>query len=450
MKDAIARTGDKITVPATISLPEAVNVLRNQIEYENKEVSISETLNGCYWDGARAFYIAMTEKFGWVHGQIDRGMWGEKIYPEFTSIPSGVNSTELVPSGKFQVPGIEGVLQTSYNKDHRGVVRFVINAVVKRRHEEDIRDLADRARKILATRSLYRGKAIRVRFTNDGRDIPLMQPEFMDVSGATESALVLPDKIHDAVHTSVFTPIKSTEMCRKHGIPLKRGVLLAGLYGTGKTMTAYVAANLAEKHGWTFLYCERAEELSDTVRFAMQYQPAIIFCEDIDQVLSGDRSVDMNDILNIIDGIESKGMEIMTVLTTNALESINPAMLRPGRLDAVINFTAPDAVAAARLVRQYARDTMDHDTDLTAAGEILAGKIPAVIRECVERAKLSQIKLGVGEHMKITGEAVADAASQMTLQLDLLNRKDEAPSANEALGAALRSVVTEAVTEANS
>jgi transitional endoplasmic reticulum ATPase len=59
--------------------------------------------------------------------------------------------------------------------------------------------------------------------------------------------------------------------------------------------------------------------------------------------------------LNEIDGVESKGKELITILTSNHAENINQAMLRPGRLDAVLSIQAPDAFAAEKLIRLYAR-----------------------------------------------------------------------------------------------
>ena len=75
----------------------------------------------------------------------------------------------------------------------------------------------------------------------------------------------------------------------------------------------------------------------------------------------------MDEILNVIDGIESKGTEIITVLTTNNLGNITSAMLRPGRLDAIVSVRAPDAKAAQQLVRLYAGTLLAADDDLQFA-----------------------------------------------------------------------------------
>src|SRR3546814_9239016 len=160
-------------------------------------------------------------------------------------------------------------------------------------------------------------------------------------------------------------------------------------------MAATVASRLAVDAGVTYVYIPRADELPDAIEFAKQYQsPAcVIFCEDVDRVTNGDRSVEMDDILNLLDGIDTKNNHIITVLTTNDLQSINPAMLRPGRLDAVIDVTPPDAQAVEKLLRLYGGDAIAADTNLEEAGRVLAGNIPAVIAEVGKRAKLAQLRL---------------------------------------------------------
>jgi transitional endoplasmic reticulum ATPase len=242
------------------------------------------------------------------------------------------------------------------------------------------------------------------------------------------------------------------EYCKKYKIPLKRGILLSGTYGTGKTLVSYATARLCLEQGWTFLMTERADELVNMIDFAKQYQPAVVFCEDIDRVVAGERSVDMDEILNIIDGVESKNTEIMIVLTTNHVEKIHRAMLRPGRLDAVINVLPPDAQAVEKLIRLYGRGLVPVSEDLTAVGEALAGEIPAVIRECIERAKLYAISDGSlnGNQITITGDNLLTASKSMRSQLELLRDKKELTKTPEVLfGESLSECIQKNVIESN-
>jgi len=187
--------------------------------------------------------------------------------------------------------------------------------------------------------------------------------------------------------------------------------------------------------------------LAFAVQFARRFQPAVIFSEDIDQALAGPRrDTRVNAILNTIDGIESKGTEIMVLLTTNHLDKLNRAMLRPGRLDAVIPVLPPDKPAAIQLVTKYAGKLLAATPEeLDGVGDTLAGQLPAVIREACERAKLSAIA-NHGDAEQITADDLLDASKGMALQVELL--KDEQPDEREpiekaadTLGLAIRTAV---------
>jgi transitional endoplasmic reticulum ATPase len=223
---------------------------------------------------------------------------------------------------------------------------------------------------------------------------------------------------------------------------------LAGNFGTGKTLAAYVAAKLAVDHGHTFIYCESIEEFSQVMEFARLYAEggkiAIVFCEDIDKLLKGERSINMDQVLNILDGVDSKRHEIMSVFTTNDVEQVHQAAVRPGRIDAIIHVQRPDADAAIRLVRLYAGDRLPVDESLVEVGETLSGNIPAVIRECVERSKLYAIGLGEFEHL--TSGAILASARTMKMQLELLEEKrDIKPSEMAVFGTHMGEQIAKAI-----
>jgi ATP-dependent 26S proteasome regulatory subunit len=147
--------------------------------------------------------------------------------------------------------------------------------------------------------------------------------------------------------------------------------------------------------------------------------------------VSGERNAEIDDILNTIDGVTSKNAEIITVLTSNHAADINPAMLRPGRLDVILSIQPPDAEAAEKLMRIYGRGLIPDHASLKKSGKALAGKIPAVIRECVERAKLYVIsRVGDGP-FKLADEDVANAAAGMEHHLKLLAGKQPDPETPE-------------------
>ncbi|EHS7647027.1 ATP-binding protein [Salmonella enterica] len=436
--------GDKITIPQGMSVSDAIDTLERQRDYLEEEVEISRTFEVFPWDGANALQICLKNKYGWAAAEGTPGFFGKRP-PKMITIEVGYNQTKRVPWGRFSLPGVEGFIQTSASKT-KGRVCFAIVGQVKRKDEANIEALFNTIGEYLKENSIYAGKAIKIRFRDDaGNLLEMPEPHFLDTSFISRDMLVYSREVEEAIATNLFTPIERLQDCVANDIPVKRGVLLGGPYGTGKTMAATVASKLAVDNGITYLYVPHCDELADAIEFAKQYNrtAAVVFCEDIDRGMSGERSVEMDDILNILDGIDTKASRIITVLTTNHLENINPAMLRPGRLDAIINVDAPDAEAVERLIRLYGVGTIAADADLTTTGELLAGTIPAVIAEVVKRAKLVQLQLQApGTKVEnITGEAVYSAAQTMQDQIRLLAeqsaKKVVEPTFKDVMGDAL-------------
>lgn len=427
----IIHSGDKLILPESCSLKQAKNLIERRMDYEQETVELSRVFDVFPWDGAHAFAEVLTAKYGWAPAEATPSFWGD-IPPKMVGIDIDYNRTTQVPWGRFSLPNVEGALATGVStKDGRLV--FQLSGTVKRAYEKEVLSLFDSLGVYLKTGSIYRGKAIRIRFRDDDGDkLQMPEPKFMNTEDVDETQLVYSREVYNSIDTNLFTPIKRVRELRANGIPVKRGVLLGGVFGTGKTLAAKVASKYAVQTGVTFIYVTRADELADAINFARQYQdPAcVVFCEDIDRVMDGERDMEMDDILNIIDGIDTKSANIITVLTTNNMNGINAAMLRPGRLDSVIDVKAPDAEAVQRLLRVYGGSTIDPGADLTRVGMILDGAIPAVIAEVVKRAKLSQLRLnepGVAVSM-ITAEALEDSAESMAMQMDLLyaNSRPEA------------------------
>lgn len=450
----VVRMGEKIVLPTGMKCAEARKILEAREQYEETKIEILRTLNTFVWDGANALAEALDEKFGWAQAVKDPSFWDEGI-PKLITMDVGLGKTKQIPWGKFTIPGIDGFVKTdAIKKEGRWI--FQATATVKRKHEEEMHELFQLMEEKLAKKSIYRGKAIAIRFKDEnGNNLPLPEPKFMDVAKANPKQLILPREVKTDIVVNLFTPIERMPECKALGIPVKRGVLLAGNFGVGKTLAARIAGKLAVENGITYVYCQRADEFADVVEFAKQYQPAVVFCEDIDRVLQGNRDQDMDHILNTIDGIDNKDADIIVVLTSNSMEKINAAMLRPGRLDAVIWVAEPDADAVVQLIRLYGGKLTAKESDeaLLEVGRQLAGNIPSVIREVVERSKLAALSLLLpGQPLTaVNAEALKAAAHSMKVQLDLLHAKQNEkpePSDMEVLGNVLGEYISFGVGEA--
>ena len=439
--------GTKIVLPddpAQMTTEEAIACLQRKQKQDETVVALHEEVDAYPLDGAYALMQVLREIYGWANAVPTPGFFGSRP-PQMVNMEIGYGEHVQVLWGRFEVPGIDGYVATSATRSN-GRYIFVIGGEVKQKEKIVIKKIADRVREYVRKNSVYKGKAVRLQTDSDGEFDPTSAPVFMDLSKVNPEELVFSQEVDEQIRTNLFAPIIYTDVCRKHKVPLKRGVLLEGPYGTGKTLTAYVCALQASRNNWTFIYLDRVTALDDALIFARQYAPAVVFAEDIDRVTNGERSVQLDDVLNNIDGIESKGSDIITILTSNHAETINKAMLRPGRLDAIIHVAEPDRDAVKRLFRLYARDLIDPNEDLEEAAKELEGKIPAVIREAVERSKLYAIHRAGGDDagLKIKGSDLTNAARGMQRHFDLLKESKKVELSNtEMVGAGIAGLLSE-------
>jgi SpoVK/Ycf46/Vps4 family AAA+-type ATPase len=392
---SVVRNPGSINVPPDVALPVAIDALQKALKAEETIVEVIEAIDGVPQDAAHALARVLEAQFGYVANIPRTNAFGEKIPPQTVGIEVGPDPDDIVQvpayGTQFQVPGVDGLISTDIvEKDGKGT--FVIRAEVKARFEAAIKELASLTRAYLAEHSIYKGRSLVVRTRDErGRLMPIPQIKFFKHNPNIENEVLFNEDIEAAVRINILAKIRYTDACATVGTSKKRGILLAGDYGTGKTMLAHKIAIVANRCDWTYIVAERADELADVIRFANYFRPAVLFNEDIDQVMSGERSIDTDAILNIIDGIESKSAEIMVVLTTNHPENINAAMLRPGRLDALIKVAAPNEKTVRGLLRLYGRGYVTDDMDLTRVAQMLAGQKAAIAMECVERALANAI-----------------------------------------------------------
>lgn len=427
----IEAEGTKIIVPKGMPLKEAEIWIKRKIEEENITVGIEEPIEGYPLDAAYAFTKAMAKIYGWTHMIPIPGFWGDT--PP-TMVQLMINDTESVqvPWGRMTIPNVDGYIQSGITKKN-GRFIFTLRGEVKNRDKLAVNELVSEAKTILLKESIYRGKAISVKFpSEDADDFNIHDcPTFLDLDGVQENSLVFNKDLMTLVDANLFIPVEMTEECRKRNIPLKRGILLEGAHGTGKTLTAYIAAKKCVRNGWTFIYLENVKDLASAFEFAKSYQPCMVFAEDIDSITQGNkerrdsRDEEVNHLLNTIDGVSTKGTEIVCVLTTNYIDEISQAMLRPGRFDAVLSIDPPDPISVDKLIRQYAGELVSDNEHLPQVSSRLQGQIPASVREVVERAKLIAIGANRGGEFRLTDQDLNVAAIGMIKHLDLLKPKAE-------------------------
>lgn len=398
-KVVFAYEGDRIVIPEGMDLDEAASAIKRQSEEENVIVTISEHFAAFPFDGAVALMRVLQRRYGWTHLIPTHDFWGPKP-PQMVGVEISFKERIQVPWGNMVVPKIDGTLTTGFTFEN-GMPCFKLSGNVKRKHERAVAALAKEIREQIVSDSIYRCKAIKINFRDSsGERIEFdssLAPRFIDLENMGDCTPIFSESITNAIRVNIHNPIKFSSRCKSRGASLKKGVVLGGPFGTGKTLEAYEIANLCMKHGWTFLYLEDVRDLDLAIGFAKLYQPCVLFAEDVDKASAGPRTPEMDRLLNTIDGVESKGdQELMVVLTTNALEIINRAFLRPGRIDCVINVLPPDKHACLRIVKKYIAEggclMEGTDEDFMEAIKCLVGANAAFFRNTVEQAKLSAIE----------------------------------------------------------
>ncbi|GFY82500.1 regulatory particle triple-A ATPase 3 [Actinidia rufa] len=205
------------------------------------------------------------------------------------------------------------------------------------------------------------------------------------------------------IREAVELPLTHHELYKQIGIDPPRGVLLYGPPGTGKTMLAKAVANhttaaFIRVVGSEFVQKylgEGPRMVRDVFRLAKENAPAIIFIDEVDAIATArfdaqtgaDREVQriLMELLNQMDGFDQT-VNVKVIMATNRADTLDPALLRPGRLDRKIEFPLPDR-RQKRLVFQVCTakmnlgDEVDLEDYVSRPDKISAAEIAAICQE---------------------------------------------------------------------
>lgn len=421
---SVQREGDKIILPEGAHLPDVIKALNRQNDFEQQWTEIHVTLPVAPWDGAHALQKAITSELGLFN---QMSSWDGNAHQLDVEVELG--KTIQIPWGEFELPGMNGAKVTTDTNFEDGRVVFQCHVNCKRLYEQRIRRLLDKVREIATKESLHKGKAFSISFHDaQGRPDRMPKPKFFEITGDVP---IFRQDLQNSIDRNVLVPIKFAAQRKAQGKSLKRGVLFAGEYGVGKTLLASYIARESTAAGWTFIYVKNPAELPQALRWAVQYQPVVVFVEDIERVAGLDRTTQVNELLNQLDGIDGKASEILTVLTSNHPDKINAAMRRPGRIDLVVPVLPPDPETVVKMVEVFAGKLLAPKTDLTGVGAILAGEIPARVKEVVNRAELEANRRTGDVNAKITGEDLEAVAREVKAEGEMFRNQVAGGNAND-------------------
>ncbi|WP_303835218.1 ATP-dependent zinc metalloprotease FtsH [Ruminococcus flavefaciens] len=225
---------------------------------------------------------------------------------------------------------------------------------------------------------------------------------FADVAGQDEAKEALAE-IVDFLHC----PEKYAEI----GAKLPKGALLVGPPGTGKTLLAQAVAGEADVPFFSISGSEFVEmfvgvgaaKVRDLFRQAAEKAPCIVFIDEIDTIgkkregqtgSSDEREQTLNQLLTEMDGFDgNKGVVILAA--TNRPDSLDPALLRPGRFDRRIPVELPDLAGREAILHVHAQKVkLDSDIDFNAIARATAGASGAELANIINEAALIAVRDG--------------------------------------------------------
>ncbi len=276
---------------------------------------------------------------------------------------------------------------------------------------------------------------------------------FNDVAGIDEAKHEL---------SEIVDFLRTPEKYQRLGGRIPRGVLLSGLPGTGKTLLARAVAGEADVPFFNISAAEFVEmivgvgasRVRDLFRQAKEAAPSIIFIDELDAIgraraagNSGfggndEREQTLNQILTEMDGFES-GDSVIVMGATNRPETLDPALLRPGRFDRRVAVQPPDRDGRVQILRVHTRGKpLAAGVDLGAIASSTPGMVGADLANLANEAALLAASRG---HEEIDQSDFSDALEKIVLGAErkvMMGAEDRRRTAYHEAGHAIVGMLT--------
>jgi hypothetical protein len=244
-------------------------------------------------------------------------------------------------------------------------------------------------RLLIRKRNVYRGRVLSLSVDRQGG----MNVQFHRLPGIARDQIILPEGLLGRIERQTIGFGRHADRMLAMGRHLKRGLLLHGAPGTGKTLTAmYLASQMRERT--VLLLTGRGMGLIEqSCAMARVLQPSIVVLEDVDLIAEertreGACAAVLFELLNQMDGL-SDDADVLFLLTTNRPDILEPALAsRPGRIDQAIEIPLPDTECRRRLFELYGRGLTLQLEQLDRFITKTEGASGAFIRELLRKAAL--------------------------------------------------------------
>lgn len=324
--------------------------------------------------------------------------------PHFSDVPTGYEAHEsCLTNGQVLVEkeGIRLVITLESES---------IQITAGREHQEVVKKCIQEITDYMNERNFYRGK--RLSFNS--------RISFLTVGQRNWDSVILDPEMKNSIRLNTLGFIKNVARMHEFGISPRRGIILAGDPGTGKTVIC--KALMSEADNITFITTDANRlsaggYISDLYELAQDLNPCIVFIEDLDSIGMERRdfyhgSPPLLALLAEMDGITEQTATV-TVATTNCYETLDKALKeRPSRFDRVFHISRPDYQRRLEMLRYLANKIPMSEDIMEYVAKNTGGFTPAQIQEVPTGLVISQLDKS-GEVTEFGRQEVDEVILQM-------------------------------------
>lgn len=222
------------------------------------------------------------------------------------------------------------------------------------------------------------------------------------------------------IREMVEIPMKHPEIFQKLGVTPPKGVLLHGPPGTGKTLLAKAVATETDSHFillngpeiMSKFYGESEKKIRNIFEEAEKSAPSIIFIDEIDAIAPKREDVQgeverrvVSQLLTMMDGLNSRG-KVIVIGATNRVNSIDPALRRPGRFDREIEIGVPDKNGRLSVLKIHSRGMpLDKSVDFDKISSLTHGFVGADVEALTKEAAINVLRKNL-HRIKLDDEVI--------------------------------------------
>jgi len=351
------------------------------------------------------------ERAGWrVIETLGYYLGPEPIYLDVST--DSENTENCLRNGRMLLEKDENrlVATVDINLQHRNSIQVEAPSRMEKEIEEFITSIGT----ILEKENFYRKKSFEYGYRH----------RFLKPGKRPWESIILSPEIKDEIRANTVGFLKKRDRWSDYGIPTRRGIILAGQPGTGKTIVC--KALMAEAEGMTCITTNaygisEDEYITELYEMAQDLSPSIVFIEDIDLIgqnrneFGYQKGSALLSLLNVMDGIE-ENREIITVATTNCLDTLDKALgERPSRFDRVIKLGQPTLEQRREFIKLLGRKIPMDEVSQDYIARRAEYCTPAQLQEIVHGLVIEQAGEMTKEqsYLKISKDDIESAISRI-------------------------------------